>query len=59
MYNPSLVLMKILRQRGPLWHVAYLIIIAAEGLTCLLLMIGAAALLRTLHATGVEIHRWF
>ena len=41
-------------KQPPLWHVAYLTIIAAEGLTCLLLMIGAAALLRTLHATGVE-----
>jgi predicted small integral membrane protein len=38
----------------PLWHLAYLTIIAAEGVTCLLLVIGAAALLRTLRATGAE-----
>jgi predicted small integral membrane protein len=39
------------------WHVAYVLIIAVEGLTCVCLAIGAAALLRALRGDAARFRR--
>ncbi len=40
-----------------IWELAYILIIAAEGLTCVILTAGAVVLLRNLGATAVDFNR--